>query len=269
MGVLQACLSDVLPPVRVAQVTVRTGRAMRKESAPSAQFSSDKGIARRAMGEEWAVVQRAIAGDARAQERLFARHTSRLHRTALALLRNKEDAEDAVQDGLCKAYTNLQSFQGLSSFATWLTRIVMNSALMTLRRKRIHPETSLDEILEAQSWLPRGVVNPRPDPEKLCAAAQIDELVEQHVSQLPASLRAAFRLGVQGGLSAAESSQTLGISVSAFKSRIFWARRTVICGLQRSLKTGPSPRTFRRRGRRTVNHAPVQGRPGRHSAPHI
>lgn len=267
MGVSQACLSDVLPLVRVPQVWVRTGRAMRKGSAISAQLSSDRGIARRAMGEEWAVVQRAIAGDARAQEQLFARYTGKLYRTALALLHNKEDAEDAVQDGLCKAYANLHSFQGRSSFATWLTRIVMNSALMTLRRRRVHPETSLDEILEAQSWLPQGVVNARPDPEKLCAAAQINELVEQHVRQLPASLRTAFRLGVQGGLSAAESSQTLGISVSAFKSRIFWARRKVICGLQQSLKT--SPRMFRRRGRRTFNHAPVQGRPDKHSDPCI
>jgi RNA polymerase sigma-70 factor (ECF subfamily) len=203
------------------------------------------------MGEESAVVQRALAGDAHAQEQLFVRHSGRLYRTALALLHNKEDAEDAVQDGICRAYINLRFFQGRSSFATWLTRIVINSALMMLRRKRVHPEASLDEILEGQSWLPRAAVNAGPDPEQICATAQINELVEQHVRQLPASLRTAFRLAVRRGLSAAESSQSLGISVSAFKSRIFWARRKVICGLQQSLKT--SPRMFRRRGRRTYN----------------
>jgi RNA polymerase sigma-70 factor (ECF subfamily) len=203
------------------------------------------------MGEEPAVVQRALAGDAHAQEQLFARHTGRLYRTALALLHNKEDAEDAVQDGICRAYTNLRVFQGRSSFATWLTRIVINSALMTLRRRRVHPEASLDEILECQSSLPRGVVNARPDPEQICVTAQINELVEEHVRQLPASLRTAFRLAVRNGLSAAESSQTLGISVSAFKSRIFWARRKVMCGLQESLKTTSS--RFRRRVRRTYN----------------
>ena len=59
----------------------------------------------------------------------------RLQRTALAILRNKEDAEDAVQDALCRAYIRLQSFQGKSSLSTWLTRIVINSALMIRRRR--------------------------------------------------------------------------------------------------------------------------------------
>jgi RNA polymerase sigma-70 factor (ECF subfamily) len=249
MGVLQACLSDVLPPVSATQVTARRGRPERTDSSASTPWNSARAAAPLAMSEEWAVVQLAIAGDARAQDQLFARHTGRLYRTALALLHNREDAEDAVQDGLCKACTNLPSFQGRSSFATWLTRIVINSALMTLRRRRVHPEASLDEILEGHSWLPREAVNAQPDPEKICATAQINELVEQHVRQLPASLRTAFRLAVRGGLSAAESSQTLGISLSAFKSRIFWARRKVICGLQQSFKT--SPPIFRRRGRRT------------------
>jgi RNA polymerase sigma-70 factor (ECF subfamily) len=207
------------------------------------------------MGEESAVVQRALAGDAHAQEQLFARYTGKLYRIALGLLKNKEDAEDAVQDGLSRAYINLRNFQGRSSFATWLTRIVINSSLMTLRRRRGHPETSLDEILETQSEpLPRGVVKERPDSEKIAAANEIHALVEQHVLQLPAALRAAFHLAVIEGLSAAESGEVLGISVSAFKSRIFWARRKVICGLQQSLKMTTSARAlaFRRRGHRTV-----------------
>jgi RNA polymerase sigma-70 factor (ECF subfamily) len=250
MGALQACLSDVLPPVGLPQVPLRKRVPARNNQAPARQSRSAETAAQRAMGEEPTVVQRALAGDAHAQEQLFARHTGRLYRTALSLLHNKEDAEDAVQDGICRGYTNLRFFQGRSSFATWLTRIVINSALMTLRRRRVHPEASLDEILEAQSWLPRGAVNAGPDPEQICVTAQINELVEQHVRQLPASLRTAFQLAVRGGFSAAESSQTLGISVSAFKSRIFWARRKVICGLQQSLKT---PGRFRRRGRRTYN----------------
>jgi RNA polymerase sigma factor (sigma-70 family) len=112
--------------------------------------------ARHGMREEWGVVQQAIAGNVDAQERLFAPHTGRLYRTTFAVLRNEEDAEDALQDGLFKAYTSLRSFQGRSSFSTWLTRIVINSALMTLRRKSGHPEASLDEILHTQpEWFGR------------------------------------------------------------------------------------------------------------------
>jgi RNA polymerase sigma-70 factor (ECF subfamily) len=191
------------------------------------------------MGREWAVVQQAIAGDADAQERLFARPSRRLYRAAFALLRNKEDAEDAVQDGLCKAYISLRSFQGRSSFSTWLTRIVINSALMTLRRKRTRPEASLDEIMESQpNWLPNGFIEAQPDPETICSVAEIDGHVEKQVHQLRPALKAAFRLAVTNGLSAAESSQVLGISVNAFKSRIFWARRKVARGLQKRLRLG-------------------------------
>jgi RNA polymerase sigma-70 factor (ECF subfamily) len=237
MGVLQACLSDVLPPVGAPQETARRGRPARSDSATSRQLNSERAAAPLAVGEEWAVVQQAVGGNAHAQELLFARHTGMLYRTAFTLLRNKEDAEDAVQDGLCKAYANLRFFQGRSSFATWLTRIVINSALMTLRKRRVHPEASLDEILESQSEnLPSGFIKQQPSPEKVAAANEIRALVEQHVRKLPAALRAAFRLTVVEGLSAMESGELLGISVSAFKSRIFWARRKVICGLQRSLK---------------------------------
>jgi RNA polymerase sigma-70 factor (ECF subfamily) len=253
MGVFQACLSDVLPPVGTFPVTARRERPARKVSATSRQSNSHRAVAPRAMGEEWAAVQQAIAGNAHAQQLLFARYTGMLYRTAFTLLRNKEDAEDAVQDGLCNAYANLRFFQGRSSFATWLTRIVINSALMSLRKRRVHPETSLDEILESQSEsLPRAVIKEQPSPEKIVAANEIRALVEQHVRQLPAALRAAFRLAVVEGLSAMESGEVLGVSVSAFKSRIFWARRKIICGVQKSL--GMRGRVgIRKHGPRTRN----------------
>jgi RNA polymerase sigma-70 factor (ECF subfamily) len=152
------------------------------------------------------------------------------------VLRNKEDAEDALQDGLCSAYISLRSFQGRSSFSTWLTRIVTNSALMILRKKSVHHDASLDELLDNQPerW-PRGIIEARPDPERLCAAIEINALVAEHVRQLPRAMRVAFRLREVNGLSAIESSRALGIPVSAFKSRIHRARRKLACGLQKSL----------------------------------
>ncbi len=74
---LQACFSDVLPLVGALQVTVRTARPAQSDSATSRHLTSDKRVALRAMGEEWVVVQRAIAGDALAHEQLFARHAAR------------------------------------------------------------------------------------------------------------------------------------------------------------------------------------------------
>jgi len=177
------------------------------------------------MGKDWALVQQAIAGNGEAQEHLFAPHTRRLYRVVFSMLHNKEDAEDALQDGLCKAYTSLRSFQGRSSFSTWLTRIVINSALMSRRRKSAHPEASLDEILDSRpEKLPYGVVDTRPDPEELYATIEINALVEERLHQFPAALQTAFRLHAINGLSGPESSKAIGISPSAFKSRIFRAR---------------------------------------------
>jgi RNA polymerase sigma-70 factor (ECF subfamily) len=188
------------------------------------------------MGKELAVVQQAIAGNTDALEHLFAPHAGRLYQTAFAVLRNKEDAEDALQDGMCKAYTSLRSFQGRSSFSTWLTRIIVNSALMARRRKSVHPEASLDEILDSQpERLPHGVVDVQPDPEKTCAAIEIKELVEEHARQLSPALQAAFRLRAMNGLSVTESSQVLGISANTFKSRFLRARRKLVGAFRRSL----------------------------------
>jgi hypothetical protein len=171
MEMLQAHSSNVQPTIGASRPLVKLRRAGPEgiNSRRSRQLNSDKTVGHHGLGKEWAVVQQAIAGNAIAHEYLFARHTDRLYRIAFALLHNKEDAEDALQDGLWKAYSSLRSFQGRSSFSTWLTRIVINSALMTRRRKNLHPQASLDEILDGQpEKCPHGVVDPRPDPEKFC-----------------------------------------------------------------------------------------------------
>jgi RNA polymerase sigma-70 factor (ECF subfamily) len=233
MGVLQACLSDVVPQL---------------EAAPFR--GSDGSAAAHTRCTEWTIVQKAIAGDTEAQERLFARHRPRLYRTAVALLRNKEDAEDAVQDGLCKAYTNLHSFQGRSSFSTWLTSIVINSALMARRRRRAHPEASLDDMLESYSALPSCVAaDSQSNPETVCSERQLNELLDKQLLQLRPSLNVAFRLRAIHGFSLRESSQALGISVSAVKARLFWARRMLARGLQRPLRLGQRHGSSRKRGR--------------------
>ena len=108
------CSLNVRPTAGAPRVLVKLRRGWRGKIAfpTSGQLNSDRTIALHHMGKEWAVIQQAIAGNADAQEHLFTRQTSRLYRTAFALLRNKEDAEDAVQEGLCKAYTSLRSFRG-------------------------------------------------------------------------------------------------------------------------------------------------------------
>lgn len=234
---LQASSFNVRPAGDAAQVgaIARKGRPGRIHLLASKRANSAETVTPCVACKEWAAVQQAIAGNADAQEHLFARHKDRLYRTAFSVLRNKEDAEDALQDGLCKAYTSLRSFQGRSSFSTWLTRIVINTALMTRRKNRAHPEACLDEILESKpKRLPNGLIDVRPDPEELCAATELNALVEEHSHQLSPRLRATFRLRVGRGLSARESSQVLGIPTGAVKSRFSRARQKLACALQRA-----------------------------------
>jgi RNA polymerase sigma-70 factor, ECF subfamily len=116
---------------------VKNGNRRRPSSLPTPSAPGEQAGVAVATSEEQKLIQQAIAGDSEAQTRLFETYTPRLHRIAFNVLRNNEDAEDAVQDGWCRAYSKLHTFAGRSSFSTWLTRIVINSALL-IRRKNRH-----------------------------------------------------------------------------------------------------------------------------------
>jgi RNA polymerase sigma factor (sigma-70 family) len=222
-------------------------RRMRRADLPALEPLKPERAARSLAGsEEWSLIQQAIGGDLHAQKHIFGCHTGKLYGTAFAILRNKEDAEDAVQDGLCKAYRKLRSFQGRSSFSTWLTRIVINSALKIRRKKQNHPEASLDEILIGQpEQLRYRTVDKRPNPEEICMTTELHGLMEKQLRQLSPGLRASIQLRDLDGLSPADSIQALGIHESAFRSRISRARQKLADGLRQSLQ--PPNRRFRLR----------------------
>src|ERR1700732_84004 len=101
-------------------------------------------------------------GETAALDTLYRAYAEKLFRTVHRITRNREDAEDAVQDSLLRAFLHLKSFDGRSAFSTWLTRIGINSALMILRKKRNSREISahgpgVDEML----WeVPDSTPNP-------------------------------------------------------------------------------------------------------------
>jgi RNA polymerase sigma-70 factor (ECF subfamily) len=238
MGSLQTTISEAQRwPASGAQVrgsVVRQRARGRTDLPPKISARSGKAIDSSPAAEEWRLIQRALAGDPDALSPVFIRHSSKLFRAAFSLLRNKEDAEDAVQDGLVNAYTHLNSFQRRSLFSTWLTRIVINAALMALRRKRARRQTSLDECQDGESdnrlaWS----VDRRPNPEQACAAMEAKQIVENHVEQLSSCLRSAFRLREMEGLSTKEARKVLGVTENVIKSRVFRARGE----LTKSLRT--------------------------------
>src|SRR6202142_637146 len=103
-------------------------------------LGEDRLIAAAQAGHEWAFVE------------LCTRNSKRVFNTIYGVTKNREDAEDALQDSMMRAFLHLKQFDGRSSFATWFTRIGINSALMILRRKRIRLETSIDATVEGETW---------------------------------------------------------------------------------------------------------------------
>jgi RNA polymerase sigma-70 factor, ECF subfamily len=243
MSALQASLANLQSTV--GQQPRRVGGRKAKASKPDSRIvrlPDPDSFASPAAREEWALVQQAIGGDSRAKAQIFTLRNTVLHRIAQSILRNKEDAEDAVQEALCRAYTRLQSFRGKSSFSTWLTRIVINSALIIRRQRNARPEFSFEEAsYDKPERAPCRIVDARPNPEEICGTNEIHTIVAEEIYQLPPQLREALQLFHFDGLSIAESSQALGIRLSAFKSRVNRARRKLAKRLQPSLETPNRP----------------------------
>jgi len=194
------------------------------------------------MRGDWDLIRQAVVGNPEAQERLFKTHTPRLYRTAFAVLRNKEDAEDAVQESWCKAYANLDSFEGRAAFSTWLTRIAINSALMLRRRKNCRVEACLNEILDNHSEpITDRMVSESPNPEQRYAAIEFNALIEEQIRELPPRSQQTFRLRKIEEFSTTETARALGICESAVKSQVSRARQKVSRGLQKLLSTPPRP----------------------------
>ena len=217
------------PPTRAVNGAPQSGpQRWRKSFVPRVERASDvidAAKSRRAR-EEWEVVQRAMAGDSQALATLFARERRKLYRIALSILPNREDAEDALQNGLLSAFVSLRSFEGRSSFSTWLTRIVLNAALGNRRRLRVLPKTSLHEVAfnNPEPWAER-LVDPHPGPEQVYALAEARDAVNRRISHLSPLLRSAFRLRDVEHLSNREAANAARVKISAIKSRAARARR--------------------------------------------
>lgn len=238
MSALQTSLGGrtAATAAKLVRVTLRRGQLTRSVSRAGESRAFGGRLASAAARKEWNLVQQAIAGDSDAQEQLFKTHTPRLFRTALGVLRNKEDAEDAVQDSWYRAYRNLRTFQGRSALSTWLTRIAVNSALMRRRRRKVRTEASLDELMDNHSEsIVELAVDERPNPEQTCLAIEAKALIEGQIRELPRGIQEAFRLREVEGFSATETREVLGIQNSALKSRISRARHRLAGALEQSI----------------------------------
>src|SRR4030088_3589769 len=124
-------------------------------------------------------------GDEQAVEALFRRYQRPLFQTALRVLGNTEDAEDALQDGLLSAYRNLKRFEGRSQFSTWLMRIAINAALMRRRSAKDRPAVSLDATPpEDDPTASERFADSGPNPEQVFVSTELREMISENLDEL-------------------------------------------------------------------------------------
>jgi RNA polymerase sigma-70 factor, ECF subfamily len=173
------------------------------------------------------LAQRCAAREADAIRHVIVANNQRLFRAAWSILKNRSDAEEAVQAGYLAAFASIGSFEGRSSLSTWLTRIVVNEALGRRRsdeRRRRHLEQEGVAVLDSyRDALMRGSETEAPDVS--VARAQIRGLLEKAVGQLPDSFRTVFVLREIEGLSGDETADILGLPVATVKTRLFRGKR--------------------------------------------
>jgi len=187
--------------------------------------------------ERW-LVARAKSGHEDALGELYERHQLKAYRTTLRILRNQQDAEDAVQRAFQRALVNLHRFREDSTFSTWLTRIAINEALMLLRERRTREplhESSVDAAREDGGV---EISDDRPTPEETLWEKERRATVLQAVKHLRENLRIVVLLKELRGLTNAETARRLGLTVSAVKARIFHARRFLRKRLERKFGRG-------------------------------
>jgi RNA polymerase sigma factor (sigma-70 family) len=174
------------------------------------------------------------AGDAAAFERMMRQYNRRLYRLARATLRDRTEAEDALQDAYICAYRAMGSFRGEASLGTWLSRLVLNECFArmrrTVRRENVVPMVSATRHGEAHM-----IIDATDSPDSAAGRVQLRELLERKVDELPESYRTVFVLRSVEELSVDETAETLGIPEETVRSRHFRARNLLRESLAREM----------------------------------
>ena len=185
-------------------------------------------------------------GEQSAYAELCRRHHKKILRTVLRIIRNLDDAEDVLQDAWMRAFIHIGTFDGRSAFSTWLTRIAINSALMTLRKRRRLNELSLDDPVDPDRLGPGEMLELSRNPEECCLEAETLKLVRQAIMRLPSKLRSAIEVRQSEDGPVSDLAMLTGVSLPTMKSRLMRARRKLHGPLSKLVKAIPASGTSHR-----------------------
>jgi RNA polymerase sigma-70 factor (ECF subfamily) len=164
-------------------------------------------------------------GESRAFEFLVKRHETKIFRVAFKITRNREDAQDVVQQSFYKAFSHLDAFKEESSFSTRLTRIAMNEAFMCLRKNRTRNEVSIEHLQSgSETPFPMQIRDTGENPAAIYRQYEKQRILSQAMVHLNSELRATLFLRLEGR-TIKETGEILGVGVVTLKSRLFRARK--------------------------------------------
>ena len=177
------------------------------------------------------LVQAAQSGDDDAFAELCQRHAQGVRRRILGIVRHHDDAEDAMQETLLRAYLNLGRFRRACKFSTWITAIGINAALTVIRKRQSRREADIEPSSpDEPTW---DIADQAPDPERSVAKTQIILLLRKELLELPLNMQEAVASYYDHDHSLQEAADALGISVGAIKSRLLRGRRSLRSSFER------------------------------------
>jgi len=198
-------------------------------SSTQFDFQVSQGTGQEVIEQDEELLLAARAGSQAAFAELESIYSHRLFTRILSITRNREDAEDALQDTFFRAYLALPSFEGRSKFSSWLTRIAINSALMILRKRRTHPEMSFEQQLNADEDGPSlDIRDDSLNPEQHYDQQQRCNAVLRDIQRLNPKLRNALSIRISQEHSMQEIATSLGVTSASVKSTLHRARKRLV-----------------------------------------
>jgi RNA polymerase sigma-70 factor (ECF subfamily) len=190
--------------------------------------------------EDKALVRLAQKGDMLAFEELVARHRDKIYARAYSMMRNEEEAIDLSQEAWVKAWQRLAQFQGDSSFATWLTRIVINLCLDQIRRQKRQRAESIEAMDEESGGVERQMEPIITNPTERLERGELRKRIDEAMAKLSNEHRTVLVLHEFEELEYKEIAKVMGCSIGTIMSRLFYARRRLASLLQDLKEKGES-----------------------------